>query len=864
MAVWRNRAVWLAVMALGTVPALGQPTVTPGSELERLRQAETRQGQIRAQTSAAAEQLASIIADYEVNGLGEGEDVRLLRTLHGMLGSLTSEQMQQVIVLLQQARTPEGVSVEAAREAYDRQQRIVTELRRVLAEYQRTQSAYALAARARVLMERQQAAMRSAIDLAKVQGDRRGQNADDRTRASLAVQATEQQAIAAELEELLGQVAAAAGGGTDRQQAERFRQGLAMMRERMAQDRMQQAAMDLQQNSLFRAATLQRSGRDSLRALWRQIGPPRDRAQQLSDAALELQQHMELQTAVRQQSTAADAAPAFAAAERRQGDLVDRADMTRTDLDLLLPTAAEEVREAIREMQRARQRLDRSEKTAGEPQEVAHRRLVAARDLVLAELERERDRMARAAQRAADQDRLERTRETLEQVRELREQQEQQAARPPSDASASQQAQQRLQARAEELASQAAPDNAAAARELAESARQMQQASRQMSQNPDDPSAARANQERASQSLRQAEARLAEQQAQLERAMGQLDRIAQAQQRLDEAIRQQAEASQSAADASRQEQAERRDAATEAARQQQAEARTAVEAALPEVRAASAEASEALSRAPEPMQQAEQALGRQSPAEARAEQARAERALAEAQDQLSREVDRIRAELDQPSDDGQQAASAMGEMVRQRDAAEQAQSAMAPESGTPSADAAEPSAEAMAAGSATLQQSEARDGHALPPQSRQAMRAAAEEMRQSAAAARAGEAQQAAASAQRAQELLAQALQAAQDAQQMAAEQSGNPESGMAQGPPPPGGEPGEATDPREWDGRRDAQSGGPRTAEGGSSAFLGLPPRERQALQQSQGDRYPQEYGTMVEQYLRNLSRQGGGGGRR
>jgi hypothetical protein len=33
------------------------------------------------------------------------------------------------------------------------------------------------------------------------------------------------------------------------------------------------------------------------------------------------------------------------------------------------------------------------------------------------------------------------------------------------------------------------------------------------------------------------------------------------------------------------------------------------------------------------------------------------------------------------------------------------------------------------------------------------------------------------------------------------------------------------------------------------------LPARDRQALQQSQAEKYPEEYGTMVEQYLRNLS---------
>ena len=55
--------------------------------------------------------------------------------------------------------------------------------------------------------------------------------------------------------------------------------------------------------------------------------------------------------------------------------------------------------------------------------------------------------------------------------------------------------------------------------------------------------------------------------------------------------------------------------------------------------------------------------------------------------------------------------------------------------------------------------------------------------------------------------------------------------------------------------GNRAAQDGGERSVTAGASAFVQLPPRDRQALQQSQAEKYPEEYGNMVEQYLRNLS---------
>ncbi len=45
----------------------------------------------------------------------------------------------------------------------------------------------------------------------------------------------------------------------------------------------------------------------------------------------------------------------------------------------------------------------------------------------------------------------------------------------------------------------------------------------------------------------------------------------------------------------------------------------------------------------------------------------------------------------------------------------------------------------------------------------------------------------------------------------------------------------------------------------GGGAAFVGLPPRDRAAVEQGQRDPVPAAYGGMVEQYYRNLA--GGNG---
>lgn len=870
----RTAAAYLCLPLLATNPAPAQ-TTNPAADTEQLRQAELRQSQIRQQTQLAAEQLDQIITDFETNGLGEGDDVKLLRQLHGMLGRLTSEQMQQVIVLLQQARATPDSAIPTARDAYDRQQRILVEFRRVLAEYQKTQSTYALAARVRQLMERQQMALRASIDLADALGEKLTAEPDARARESLAVQATEQQALAGELDDLLRQLATlaatpAAPGASLQTDSARLSQALALARELGTLDTMRQAGSHLQQNALFRAGNLQRDSRDGLRKIWRQVGPPRDRLQQLSDAALELQQHLEMQTAVRQLTASAPDKPAYLATKRRQGDLIDRTGMTQSDLETLLPSAADLTRDALREMRRARQRIDQNEKSAPQSQTAAYDLLVKARDEVLRAITEEQTRQDQQASRPL-QDRLERVEEALKQVEELKKKQDALATTPPTPFPApntppntppnspptpatptSRAEQAKLETESRELAAQISSDNPAAARELSEAAQDMRNAQQQMRDAPNEPSAPRADQQQASQDLQQAKQELERQAQELRDAQAQLDRVTAAQERVDQVMQQQAQASQSAADAAQNPTPESQQQQSQRAAEQQQQARDATTAAQEQVRQASPEAAQSMRQAPAPMSEAQKDLQADKPAEARPDQNRAEQALAETQDQLARDADRLREQLDQPSDDALQAERAAQAMKAAAESAQNAEQQMGQEK-SPT----EPSASEMAKQAQSLESSDAKNGQATPAQTRSAMQSAAEELRQGASAARAGNRPQAAQSAQRAREQLAQGQRALEEAQARAAElaQQQSQSSLQPSQQQNPNSKDGQNPSPNQADPNRNAQSGGPRSNEDGSSSFLGLPARDRQALQQSQSEKYPEEYSAIVEQYLRNLS---------
>ena len=71
---------------------------------EQLRQGETKQSQIRAQTQQVADQLGAIIEEFRRNGL-DGDDVAVLGAIRGVLHKLSDREMQQVIELLQAARS---------------------------------------------------------------------------------------------------------------------------------------------------------------------------------------------------------------------------------------------------------------------------------------------------------------------------------------------------------------------------------------------------------------------------------------------------------------------------------------------------------------------------------------------------------------------------------------------------------------------------------------------------------------------------------------------------------------------------------------------------------------------------------------
>jgi len=156
----------------------------------------------------------------------------------------------------------------------------------------------------------------------------------------------------------------------------------------------------------------------------------------------------------------------------------------------------------------------------------------------------------------------------------------------------------------------------------------------------------------------------------------------------------------------------------------------------------------------------------------------------------------------------------------------------------------------------------------LPPNVQMPLQSAQEAMSDGSAKASGGQGQPAQSSSYSAAKSLEQALAALQLAQaglgsQMAQGQGQQQGKGQAQGQgQQPGQGQGRGTPPPQGNGRQgnwDGSGGtdGARRNNTGASSYIGLPKRDRAAILQSQSEKYPQEYGPLVEQYLKNLADQ-------
>ncbi len=855
--------IGMLVMALGTV---GQVWAIPA---EGLRQAEASQQQLKSRTQSITEQIDTTIAEFERNGLANGEEVRTLKGIRSVLGQLSDKQMQQVIDLLQKARTTPNAAqaTSDAEQAHSGQQGILSQLNQLLKDYRRQQSFLDLARRIDALAARQDTNLSGAVDVAKVTFGKTFQQFDPSQTAAVNVQHGEQEQLKTDISEVVQEIRTAAGQN-EGDQKERLAKALSTAERAKVLELASAAANDLAGGNLYRAATNEKIVRDGLREMARLVAPPETATERLRRAGQEIDQAIDQQKKLAEQTKPLPAKrPETTEMERQQAKVVDQADATKRAIADLAPKAAQELDKALDKMQEARAKLNQTDpKSAAAKQDEA----VAALEKAKAELN---DQIAKA-EKAPDQpkDKLAATKELRDQTRDLQKKQDEVAKQPATQPAEKNKQQADLADKARQVqqaAAEVAPD---AAKDLGDAAKDMDRAKQAMEQKQP----AQAPQDAAKQELAAAEKKLDEQVKNLEKAEAQLDKAQDLQQKLGEMIQKQQDlerdtAKAAAAEAQKQPTPKAPEALAKDQKQLQKDAQAAQDEMKQRAPAesapkpaedkaakaqaqAQAQAQEAMQSAKKSMENAQEQLQKDKPAEARPEQQQAVKDLQQAKAQVDQQVENLQQQLGKP-DEGAPLDKIAEQLQKAQDQIDQAQTELA--KGQDNAQATQKAADALTEAAKSAAKASAEDQGKLADAAKNSLNKAQDALSDAAAQSQAKQTGEAMKNSEKAKQAIAQA-QAAVQMQQ--AGQPGPPAQmpGQAEKPDQPG-EPGKTLTSDKADAGHDGVNpNGARGDKAAGASFVSLPARDRAAILQSQAEKYPQEYAPQVEQYLRNLSDQG------
>ncbi len=964
-------------MALVLALVLIVTAAPPGNE--RILQQQLKQQQIQKTTQRVADQLATVINEFERNGIS-GEDVKVLRAIKTVLGRLTEREMAQVIALLQQAEQSgdDLTSKKNVTEAYSSQKTIITQLKQLLLEYQRQQALYEISLMLRGLAGRQSSNMRLGVWLARTTEQKGGASgfSEDEKRY-LQQQGIDEAALRDETALVIKKIEALSKETDGTATGERPKAALDQVKSGGLMAALDSAIEDLKNSKLLSATGNEKKARDQMRDVARTLLMSKDLVDLLRAAIQETENTIIQQKQVIEFTRKMERKEEARDAEDKQFEVVDNTDLTRRDINDVVPTAASYFRDAIGRMQEAREVLSLNGDIKKKVKEAPPKERDGLTNLELAKRELQ-EALAKAEKDAEKPENI------LANLRELRKQVDELVKRETKlkeETAANEQKPQELKAEApiqgeirddtQSAQQKAASDAPEAAQALNEAANQMEKAQKDLAQSKNSPAAEQA----AIDSLKKAGEELDKQMAKLEAAEKLLAQLEELQKKVEKII---VDEQKIRLDTAKEAVKEKPDSTDKvAAKQQDTSKETA--GIQKEAQELVPSAAEHLAKATNQMDAAKSELDKAQPKNAQPPETKALNELYAAKKEIESKMNDLRKELGQPENMeqnladadaalekaqkevneaqaqmqdpglmdalqkrqqaianalGEQARSApsqktseaqksaekaaqqlgesnlkaaVGEMEKAENAIEAANN-NAPQKPQQPGDATKPLPEigqeqrevklmaqellaaqenanqqAMQNAANMLEQAlndvspiAAGQAGQLPSSANQAVQQAQSALTLSAAQAGANQQQPAQQNAAQAAQALAQARAALALAQaglnsEMAGQQPGQGQQqgkgqgqkgqgqspgqqpGKGQGTPAPKGEGKDGN----WSGAGGAD--GARNGAAGSSSFVGLPKRDRAAIQQSQAEKYPQEYGPLVEQYLKNLSDQGG-----
>lgn len=482
------------MVALVISPAVAQSPPASATTTDPLIQKEFKQQQIRTSTQKLSEQLATLLDEFERNGLG-GDDITVLRSIRSVLGNLTDKEMEKVIDLLQQARS--GSDPAASRQhvldAFSGQKGIIAQLRQLILEYRRQLALYDLSQRFAELAARQGKTLQETVAMAKLVNNKTLASLTDGQKDTLAVQQAEQHSLAEEVKPLLEKLDALSGEG-DSVSTDLAKSSAQQAKDKQLLASLQAADEDLRAANLLSAAGSQKNARDQLRDLARLLAPAQDDATALRLAVQELDKAIKTQKEVMAETkTPPGKQPDVADLESQQADVVDQVDQIRKEVQNRAPAANPPLQAATDKMQEARAALAENKKDAALPkQDEALAGMQQARDAI-------NEQLAKAElNKPLPADPLAKLKQLQKENRELMAQQDQvkkasaEAAKNPEAQHAAAAKEAGLKDQAHDLQRQAAPVSPRAAQAMGEAADQMNKAEQALANQQNAPEAQRA------------------------------------------------------------------------------------------------------------------------------------------------------------------------------------------------------------------------------------------------------------------------------------------------------------------------------------------------------------------------------------
>jgi hypothetical protein len=947
----------------------------PGNE--RIFQQELKQQQIQKTTQRVADQLSSVINEFERNGIA-GEDVKVLRAIRMVLGRLTEREMAQVVTLLQEAQKSDNdlTTKKNVTEAYSSQKTIITQLKQLLLEYQRQQALYEISLMLRGLASRQSANMRLGVWLARTTDQKGANGFSEDEKRYLQQQGIDQSSLRDETLLVIKKIEALEKETDGTATGDRPKAALEQVKSGGLVAALDAAIDDLKNSKLLSATSNEKKARDQMRDVARALLMSKDLVDLLRAAIQETENTIAQQKNAMEFTRKMERRDEAREAEDKQFEVVDNTDLTRRDINDVVPTAASYFRDAIGKMQEARATFSGNKDIKVKVKEAPPKQMEAMTNLELAKRELQ-EALAKAEKEAQKPDNiLAGLRELKKQVEELIKREEKlktetAAIEKPQELKPKAPEQGDIRDNTQEAQQKAANDAPEAASALNEAANQMEKSQKDLAQSKNSPEA----QQAAVDSLKKATEELDKQIAKLEAAEKQLAQLEKLREKVEKVI---TDEQKIRIDTAREAVKEKPDSLSQVASKQEQTGKETAELKN-EAQEPVPSAAEHLDKAKNQMSDAKAQLDKSQPKEAQPPETKALKELYAAKKDIESKMDELRKQLGLPEESAQSLADASAALEKAQnevndamaqmadtalmDALQKKQEAIAnaladqnktapsektsgaqkaaqqaaqqlaqsnlkeaigsmekAESAIDSAAASQPQPksapdspslpelgkeqsavkqmakqllaaqenagqQAMQAAQNFLEQAlndvspiAAGQAGQLPAAADQAVQQAQDALTQAAAQAGAQQAQPAQANAQQAAQALAQAQAALALAQaglnsEMAGQQPGKGQQpgqgqgqqgqgqsqgqgqqpGKGQGTPPPKGNGQDGN----WSGAGGAN--GPRNGAAGSSSFVGLPKRDRAAIQQSQAEKYPQEYGPLVEQYLKNLSDQSG-----